>query len=772
MVVFRFMANICRKMVSCPLFFRHGMIASRWLPARLLTLSGLIALGIGVLVLVLLLETRSATWGRAKTANENLLFTVGHVLERTFDAGDRGLRHAVSVLEGGRGIDPVALFAGVPDQGYGIQLVLDDEGRILASSSTPPPGQWTFSDRPYFEVHRERADGGLFLWGPFVSQYDGAASVAFSRRWNRSDGSFGGVVVQTLKLSELQKLFSVFELGPESGINVFLLSGSVLVRFPYTDQFVGQNLAGSPNFERFLREGEGDFVGIASIDGIQRLYVFRTLERYPLIINVAQATKTILGGWQRNAFWLGGLTLILMGACMGLALLAERGMRAHRRASQRLAQAEKELRTIVDSLPVLVAYWDDQLINRMANSAHLHWVGMEPNEIRGRHLKEVIGQAPYAQVKNHFDAGLAGEMHSYERSMVDAAGATRQTVTTLIPDWENGVVKGLFVLVTDISEVKKSEKALFQQKERFRVILESIKDGVITVDAQGKVLYLNPAAEVMTGWSRKEARGRLAEEVMRLKTADGGELSNCPLEDVLERRASDLNKVELILENRDGRRMHIENSAAPIEDENHHVIGAVLVFHDSGPVRARANQMSRLAQHDALTGLPNRRKLNEVGEAALERARENDTKLAVLYLDLDGFKRVNDTHGHAVGDQLLVAVSERMLGQLRAGHALYRLGGDEFVVLIEQLESHERAEQLALWLIESCQAPMIVSGKALRVTVSVGISLCPDHAGTLPQLIQYADQAMYTAKMDGRNRYAWHTPLVHSEQFSEQGARI
>src|SRR5690606_17815988 len=159
------------------------MIASRWLQARLRMLSWFIALGIGVLVLILLLESRSATWERAETANENLLFTVGHVLERTLDAGDRGLRHAQAVMESGREPDNVTLFAGVPEQGFGIQLVLDDKGRVLAASSPPPPGDWGLAERPYFEIHRDRADVGLYLSEPFVSQYDGGASVALSRRW-------------------------------------------------------------------------------------------------------------------------------------------------------------------------------------------------------------------------------------------------------------------------------------------------------------------------------------------------------------------------------------------------------------------------------------------------------------------------------------------------------------------------------------------------------------------------------------------------------------
>lgn len=733
------------------------MLASRWLQARLLVLSWFIALGIGTLVLALLLGSRSATWERAETANQNLLFTVGHVLERTLDAGDRSLRHAQSVLQSGKRIDAVALFANVPEQGYGIQLVLNDQGRIIAASSPTPPAEWAFTDRPYFRAHLEDPNAGLFVSTPFISNYDGLPSVALSRRWNLSDGSFGGVIVQTLKLSELEEIFSVFELGPESGINVFLNTGEVLVRFPYTGRYVGQNLAGTPNFERFVLEGQGSFVGRATLDGVERLYVFRTLEHYPLIINVAQATDTILGGWRKTAFWLGGLTLILMAACVGLALLAERGMRAHRRASRRLAQAEKELRTIVDSLPVLVAYWDHQLINRMSNTAHLQWVGLGPDEIRGRHLKDVMGAEAFSRVKGEFDAGLAGEPRSFGRVIVDATGATRHTITTLVPDLEQGVVKGLFVLATDISELKETEKALFEQKERFRVILESIRDGVITIDAEGKVVYLNPAAEAMTGWSSAEARSKAAKEVMCLRAADGSDLAVSPLKEVLERRGDGRNKVELILESREGVRMHIEKSAAPILDENNKLLGIVLVFHDSGPVRAIANKMSHLAQHDALTGLPNRRKLDSIGRSALASAKRNNHRLGVLYLDLDGFKQVNDVHGHSVGDQLLVAVTARMTKLIRSSDGLYRQGGDEFVVLMTHVEAVNEAEGLAMRLIETCQTPVAVAGKEFTVTVSVGISLFPDDADNLEALIHYADEAMYSAKTAGRNGYAWHS---------------
>ncbi|NLC36557.1 MAG: diguanylate cyclase, partial [Alcaligenaceae bacterium] len=464
---------------------------------------------------------------------------------------------------------------------------------------------------------------------------------------------------------------------------------------------------------------------------------------------------TILKNWQRNALWLAGATLVLMVACVFLAVFAEQHLRAHRRTSQRLGQAERELRTIVDSLPALVAYWDNQLVNRMANIAHRQWLGLAPEDMVGRHVSEVTQTDRLLFTQPYLDAALAGETQVFEYDLVDADGALRHTLTTLIPDREEGEVKGLFLLVTDISARKTTEMALFEEKERFRVILESIKDGVITTDNQGRVRYVNPAAEAMTGWSLQEAREKNIEEVMLVESATGEDIGECPLQEVLSNRQDSRNKIELVLVSRAGERMHIENSAAPILNEQGQALGAVVVFHDSGPVRAMANKMIHLAQHDALTGLPNRRRLDLVGRQALLRAGSSGHKVAVLYLDLDGFKQVNDEHGHAVGDQLLVAITNRLSARLRSNDSLYRQGGDEFVVLMKRIDSYEDVERLAMRLIESCQTPVGVADQRFSITVSIGIGIYPDDALKLADLIQHADRGMYVAKGTGRNRYAW-----------------
>lgn len=748
------------------------MTAAGWLKSRFLLLSSAIALGIGLLVTWQLQDSRAATWNRAKAANTNLLFTVSVVVERTLGAADRAILHSVSVLEAlaeqAAGVGPEApgaarlisdlqastLFAGAGTSGYGIQLVLDEEGHVLAASRAPPPGDLSFADRPYFVVHREHDNVGFYISAPFISAYDGLPSVAMSRRWNRPDGSFGGIVVQTMKMSELHALFASFELGPASGINVFLRDGSIISRFPYTSEHIGATLAGTPNFERFVRERQGSFTGVAALDGVERFYVFRTLEEFPIIVNVAQSTESILGAWRRSAVWLGGATLLLMLGCVLLALFAESRLLAYRRIAVRLREAEHELRLVIDSVPVLVAYWDNQLVNRMANVAHERWFGMDPQRMRGRHVSELVTDDLYGNVRPHMDGALNGEVQTFELALRDIDGNLRHTVTTYVPDWEHGKVRGIFVLVTDISDRKAAEMELFEEKERFRIILDSIKDAVITTGPDGRILYLNPAAAAMTGWHQDAAAGLSVEKVMRIEAPENGKAARCPLREALHTRKALSDKVENVLICRDEKRVHIECSAAPILDEKGELRGAVVVFHEVGQVRAMANRMSHLAQHDALTGLPNRRRLEQEGRQALAAVGDQSQGVAILYLDLDGFKRVNDEFGHAAGDELLVAVTRRLSASLRASDALYRQGGDEFVVLMNSVRSAADAEKLAIRLIECCRSPVTVAGRELSVTVSIGIALYPENGVDLAALIQRADTAMYVAKNSGRNCYA------------------
>jgi len=302
-------------------------------------------------------------------------------------------------------------------------------------------------------------------------------------------------------------------------------------------------------------------------------------------------------------------------------------------------------------------------------------------------------------------------------------------------------------------ERKTVEDALYLEKERALVTLNSIGDAVLSTDISGNVTYLNLVAEAMTGWSRVEAMGKPLGEVFRI--VDG--LTRKPARDPMEMAVAENRTVGLtvncVLIRRDGLESTIEDSAAPIHDRTGRITGAVIVFHDVSAARAMSEQMIRSAQHDLVTHLPNRLLLNDRIAQAISLARRQKKNLAVIFLDLDRFKYINDSLGHAVGDQLLQSVSQRLLANLRGSDTVSRQGGDEFVILLSEISHARDAAISAGKILLSLAAPHFIGGQDLHIDGSIGISVYPGDGEDAEALIKNADTAMYHAKERGRNNF-------------------
>jgi len=291
-------------------------------------------------------------------------------------------------------------------------------------------------------------------------------------------------------------------------------------------------------------------------------------------------------------------------------------------------------------------------------------------------------------------------------------------------------------------------------EERARVTLASIGDAVLSTDLTGNITYMNPVAERMTGWSTWEATGRPLQEVMRIIDADSREAVRDPLALAVQRNTSVGVGENCLLVGRDGRESAIEDTAAPIHDRHGNVIGAVIVFHDVGAARALSLRMSHLAQHDVLTGLPNRMLLTDRLDRAIAAASRHGSKLAVLFMDLDRFKLINDRLGHAVGDQVLQSVASRLAAAVRRSDTVSRQGGDEFVVLLSEVACAEDAASAADALRASIAAPYRIEGRDLRVTASVGIGVYPFDGTDAETLLKKADLDLLSAKARRRTRPA------------------
>ena len=296
-------------------------------------------------------------------------------------------------------------------------------------------------------------------------------------------------------------------------------------------------------------------------------------------------------------------------------------------------------------------------------------------------------------------------------------------------------------------------EALFEEKERVQVTLDSIADAVVSVDVLDRVTYLNHVAEGLTGWSREQAAGHPVGEVLRIIDGTTRESVRNPMALAIQQDKAVGLTPNCVLIRRDGVEAAIDDSAAPIHDRWGRVTGAVMVFRDVGATRALSIKMSHLAQHDSLTDLPNRMLLNDRLNEAINLASRYRRKLALMFVDLDHFKDINDRLGHAIGDYLLQSVARRLLSCVRASDTVSRQGGDEFVILLPEVAHEEDVAVSADKILLAMRTPYRIDEHDLRVSASIGIATYPNDGTEAETLVKNADAAMYEAKALGRDKY-------------------
>ena len=359
--------------------------------------------------------------------------------------------------------------------------------------------------------------------------------------------------------------------------------------------------------------------------------------------------------------------------------------------------------------------------------------------------------------------------------------------------------------VRNAIERKLLEDVVYAEKERAQVTLNSIGNAVLCTDRSGRITYVNAVAERLTGWRLEEAQGQPLATVFRIVDGISRKTAQDPMELAIEQNVTVDPTVNCVLIRRDGIEYSIEDSAAPIHDRAGHTTGAVIVFRDVTASRAMSLQMRYAAQHDPLTRLPNRLLLEDRISKAIDLARRYNKSIAVMFLDLDQFKHINDSMGHAAGDGLLQSVAKRLVASLRRSDTVSRQGGDEFVILLPEITDPEDAaksatkilssigephrigregltvnsiseggthlrdtSESARELLRSLSQPHQVGGKALHVTASIGMAIYPADGEDAETLIQNADTAMYKAKERGRNLFQFYTTEMNLRAVERQ----
>jgi diguanylate cyclase (GGDEF)-like protein/PAS domain S-box-containing protein len=328
--------------------------------------------------------------------------------------------------------------------------------------------------------------------------------------------------------------------------------------------------------------------------------------------------------------------------------------------------------------------------------------------------------------------------------------------------------RGLLRALRYAIERERLEDALFIEKERAEVTLNCIGDAVVCTDLAGNITNFNLVADKMTGWSQQEAAGRPISEVFRLLDTTSREVISYPMADDLGQSQMTPIPPRCILVRRDGFEIPIEESVAPIHDRDGQAAGAVFAFRDVSAAQAMTLQMTHSAEHDLLTGLPNRRLLHDRVNQSIALARRDMNRVAVLYLDLDGFKYINDSLGHSIGDQLLQSIAKRLVDCVRGTDTVSRQGGDEFVILLSDVQQPEDAAVMANRMLHVVAQAHSIDHRDLHVTTSIGVSVYPDDGQDAEALIKNADTAMYQAKENGRQRFQFFKPAMYTRAVERQ----
>ncbi|WP_422845749.1 EAL domain-containing protein [Acidovorax sp. M2(2025)] len=432
---------------------------------------------------------------------------------------------------------------------------------------------------------------------------------------------------------------------------------------------------------------------------------------------------------------------------------------AHHQAEEAVHAHQALLANLLRQVPGGVARLDSDLRVLYVNEQQARWLHRTPDELQGRLLQEVLPPDAFARMQPHFARAFAGETAVFE-NRVDGPDGPQCRHTTIAPEsrTEQGV-PAVVLFAYDLTNLKRIEEELAHQKAHLARVVNAMPDMVFLKDAQGVYLSVNPVFERFAGRPEREIVGRddfdlvAPEQAERFRKYDQRAMQAWqPL--VYEET---LTFVE------DGYQGQFETIKTPIRDLHGRVTGVLGVCRDITDRKRAEQEIERLAFYDALTGLPNRRLLLDRLQRSLATCQRSKNLGALLFIDLDNFKDLNDTLGHDMGDQLLAQVAARLVGSVREADTVARFGGDEFVVMLEALapqlpEAASQAETVAEKLLASLNQPFELDGAQHYSTPSIGITLFGDERLTVDELLKRADLAMYQAKAAGRNTQRFFDP--------------
>ncbi|SDV46079.1 EAL domain-containing protein [Chitinasiproducens palmae] len=699
---------------------------------------------------------------QAQTEIANVANAVARDIARNVEVIDLALEavrdnlHHDKLFSLGLGLSHSLLFqrAAVAKK-LGAVIVTDADGNIVLDSFALFPRQGNIVNRPFFTAQKADPHRGLFISLPTVSNLNSLWYICLSRAILTADGKFDGIVFGSLKLDYFDQLFAQIDLGKAGTLALVRADGHLMFRRPFKVEELGADLSPSALMVNARRAPSGHFTTISQLDKVERIYAYTTLPGSDMLLSVGRSVDEVYAPWRKRAR---SIILIFAGvnlAMFAMALVLRRAFRRQQAASDEAQRNAALFSGALDGSPIGTALMELHGRATHVNPALCEMLGYSPSELLQSDLANLTHDDTRQADEIWINRMLNGEITSYatEWLLHTKSGATLWTLrsVSLVRDG-NGRPLYFIGHVQDITARKVAEKALYEEKERLRITLVAITDGVIVTDARGQIVFANPVAEVILGRHVATLAGQPAGTAIALLD----EATLAPRPDIaaacLGPNGTEQHRSGGVIRDPAGTLRFVEASAAPVRTPGGESLGSVVVLRDVTESRDLQQRLMYNASHDSLTGLPNRTAFEAALDAAIAEVRGTATTHALAFLDLDRFKIINDSAGHAAGDALLKAVAELLRSQLRATDMVGRLGGDEFGVLLHNcaLDDARRVLEQVVHATEAMRFDW--GGHRYSVGVSIGLTDIVDDATNRSTLLTQADVACYAAKNSGRNR--------------------